>query len=106
MAYAVFIERPDDKAAIPLMQWEVYVDGDRELKWQNEARIITPAGEVLVMPTPHCAIWIGATDETALFCWRTGRVQFERPTDASIAKAKAIAAALRARVRGEADEIY
>lgn len=106
MAYAVFIERPDDQAAITLKQWETYVDGDRELKWQSEARITTPAGDVLAMPTPHCAIWIGADEETTLFCWRRGQIAFESPSDEAIAKAKAIAAALRARVRGEADEVY
>jgi hypothetical protein len=106
MAYAVFIEGPDAQAAITLEQWETYVDGDRELKWQSEARITTPAGDVLVMPTPHCAIWVAASGETALFCWRTGRVQFEDPTDQAIAKAKKIAAALRACVRGEGDEVY
>jgi hypothetical protein len=106
MAYAVFIERPDDQTAISLKQWEAYVDGDSELKWQGEARTTTPAGEVLVMPTPHCAIWVGVRGETTLFCWRTGRVKFERPTDESIAKAKAIAAELRALVRGEGDEVY
>jgi hypothetical protein len=106
MAYAVFIERPDAQTAITLKQWEAYVDGDRELTWQSEARITTPAGEVLAMPTPHCAIWVGVGEETALFCWRSGRVAFERPSDQSIAKAKTIAAALQARVRGEADEVY
>ena len=81
MAYAVFIERPDNQTAITLKQWEAYLDGDRELKWQDEAQLTTPAGDVLVVPTPHCAIWVGAGGETALFCWQTGRVQFERPTD-------------------------
>jgi hypothetical protein len=106
MPYALFIERPNDQSAVTLRQWETYVDGDRELKWQNEVRIKTRAGDVLVMPTPHCAVWVGASGETALFCWRDDRVKFEDPTDEAIAKAKAIASVLRARVRGEADEVY
>ena len=104
MSYEAFIERADSQPGITLAEWETYVARDHELKWQNEARVTSPSGDVVVMPTPHCAIWIGARGATALFCWSRNAVAFERPTPESIAKAKKIAAALRASVVGEEGE--
>jgi hypothetical protein len=104
MPYAAHIERVDFGNGISLSEWETYVGGDSEFAWQPEARVTSPKGEVIVLPTPHCALWSGARGETALFCWRRGGVHFDGPTPQSIAKAKAIAKALRATVVGDEGE--
>lgn len=116
MGYDVHITRAEDWTEshdfpIPLHEWLAYVRDDGEMRLDRVA-IATIKGEpVLAYENDGLAVWLAYSkhQESGNMAWfdhRDGCVVVKNPDDEILAKMKAIATKIKARVIGDEGEEY
>jgi hypothetical protein len=100
MGYDVHIVAEDE---IPLETWQAFVERDPDLRLDGFAEATSPGGDVIRIESPGLAVW---TAHEAVFDWRGGRIVVTNPDETIVAKMRAIARALDARVQGDEGEFY
>jgi len=115
MGYDVHITRADDwgeSAASPISldEWIAYVKSDPEMRFDGFAEAKSPSDQILRYENPGLAVWLAhsgsASGRTPWFDLRQGCVTVKNPDEEILAKMRAIAQALGARVQGDDGELY
>ena len=113
MAYDLHITKASDwsespKTPITEDQWKGAVRADGELQIDEVATTANPkTKEVIQINNPLMASWVDPqTRLKHYFYYSRGKITVKNPTDRVIAKMKAIASKLGAKVQGDEGELY
>ena len=106
MAYELHIARVESNAITP-EEWRDVCAGDPSLLLQDEVTAVNPTtGATISISGNQTAYWTSpTTQQDYYFDYRRGQISFVY-SDESIVKAKAIALALAAEIRGDEGEEY
>jgi hypothetical protein len=114
MGYEVHVTRRanwfDEGDDISLEEWRQIVGRDPELRMDNVARALSPAGDVIEIKREGIAVWLRhprANDgDLAWICYSEGRITVKNPDPPFLMKMHEIATKLSARVQGDEGEEY
>jgi hypothetical protein len=112
MGYDVHITRPvnrplGNKSTIALDEWQRLVNEDPDMQLKPVAEAHSPKGEVIRYENEGLAVWkTHSGNREVWFDYRNGRIAVKNPDDETLAKMRALAAKLEARVRGDEGEFY
>ncbi|MDQ0740673.1 hypothetical protein [Pseudomonas sp. W4I3] len=106
MAYELHIARVESNVITP-EEWRALCANDPTLVLQDEVTAVNPAtGATISLSGNQTAYWTSTTtQQDYYFDYRRGQISFVY-SDESIVKAKAIAQALAAEIRGDEGEQY
>lgn len=106
MAYELHIARAESNAIAP-EEWSALCASDPTIVLQDEVTAVNPTtGATISISGNQTAYWTSpTTQQDYYFDYRRGQISFVY-SDESIVKAKAIALALAAEIRGDEGEKY
>ena len=94
---------------IGLNEWLVYVEGDPEMRRDDQATATTNNGKTLTVHSRGLSVWTKYPESAAGAAWfdhRDGRIVVKDPTEPIIQKMREIAKHFDARVQGDEGELY
>lgn len=96
------------KQPISELEWKAAVASDRQLQMDTIASAENPrTHETIQISNPLMASWVDPTSkEKHYFYYREGAISVKNPSQSAIAKMKAVAKRLSARVQGDDGEWY
>jgi hypothetical protein len=111
MGYDIHIRRPNQadgkKSPITLEEWHRVVNEDPDMQLEGFAEAHSPSGEVIRYENKGLALWTAHSGHHKVwFDYRNGRIVVKSPDAEVLAKMRAIAVKLGARVQGDEGEFY
>jgi hypothetical protein len=112
MGYDVHIRRTTGSAdgsgpKITLDEWQRLVNEDLDMQLEGFAQSNSPTGDAIRYENKGLAMWnTHSGNRKVWFDYRNGRIVVKNPDDEIIAKMRAVAVKLGARVQGDEGEFY
>jgi hypothetical protein len=110
MGYELRIVRAADSTKpveISMAEWRAAVEASTDLRLIGAIEVRTPAGETVRYENPGLAEWRGHPEALPVpLDFRRGQIFANSPDDPTIARMKALARQLDARLQGDEGEFY